>query len=126
MSFINKLNQNLPGFLLHIPNRLQGNMMKPKRIISGIDDVVPPVVPPVVKELPTFVSWSDGLTDPVTVELNDEFNIPTALFNDNTGNFTVYPSIISRNINTYYNTTLIANDTLSITMIANVKNTQGW
>jgi len=41
MSFINVLNQNLPGFLLHIPNRLQGNMLKPKKIISGIDEVVP-------------------------------------------------------------------------------------
>jgi len=31
MSFINKLNQNLPGCLIHIPDRLQGNMLKPKK-----------------------------------------------------------------------------------------------
>jgi len=38
MSFINKLHNNLPGYLLHIKDRLQGNMLKP---LSGIKIVMP-------------------------------------------------------------------------------------
>ena len=40
MSCINKLNNNLPGYLLHIKDRQQGNMLKPKPL-SGVKAVVP-------------------------------------------------------------------------------------
>ena len=40
MSFINKLTQNSPGYLIHIPERLKGNMLKPQPL-SGVKTVVP-------------------------------------------------------------------------------------
>jgi len=43
MSFINKLQKNLPGYLLHIPDRLQGNMLKPKPL-SLVEEAVVPIL----------------------------------------------------------------------------------
>jgi len=40
MSFINILNNNFPGYLLNIPERLKGNMLRPKPL-SGVKAVVP-------------------------------------------------------------------------------------
>jgi len=80
MSFINKLNNNLPGFLLHIPDREQGNMLKPKTI-SGIDDVVP-ILKPIINSVNITSSYNNinitmNITDP-------QYGWQSYLFNNDT------------------------------------------
>jgi len=52
MSFINKLNNNLPGYLIHIPERLKGNMLKPKPL-----SVVKAAVIPIMRLITTGGEW---------------------------------------------------------------------
>jgi len=52
MPFINKLNNNLPGYLLHIPERLKGNMLKPKPL-----SVVKEAVVPIMRLIATGGEW---------------------------------------------------------------------
>ena len=52
MSFINKLNNNFPGYLLHIPERLKGNMLKPKPL-----SVVKEAVVPIMRLITTGGEW---------------------------------------------------------------------
>jgi hypothetical protein len=78
MSFINVLNQNLPGFLLHIPDRQQGNMLKPKPL-----SVVKQAVVPILR-LVTTGGESENSSDHLYYKTNEEGMFLYSLVNTGT------------------------------------------